>query len=76
MQVRIKLMGALRNRLSGGFAALEVNPGATVAAVLERVGLAGGQVHLVMVNGDMSTDRQQALADGDELTVFPPVAGG
>ncbi len=76
MQVRVKLMGTLRGKLPGGSATLDVDAGTTVAAVLERMGVAGGQVHLVMVNGDMATDRQRALADGDELTVFPPVAGG
>jgi molybdopterin converting factor small subunit len=76
MKVHVKLMGALRNKLPGGAAALEVDPGATVADVLDKAGVGGGHVHLVMVNGDMEMDRQRPVADGDELTVFPPVAGG
>ncbi len=80
MNVRVKLMGTLRGKLppgsSGGTAALDVDPGTTVAAALERLGVGGGHVHLVMVNGAMELDRQRLLADGDELTVFPPVAGG
>jgi molybdopterin converting factor small subunit len=79
MQVRIKLTGTLRSKLSPGSqgaAALEVEPGTTVAAVLDRLGIGAGHVHLIMLNGNMETDRQRVLADADELTVFPPVAGG
>jgi molybdopterin converting factor small subunit len=73
--IRVKLMGALRNKLPPG-GQLDVEPGTTVAAVLDRLGIAGGHVHLVMVNGGMERDRQRALGDGDELVIFPPVAGG
>lgn len=80
MQVHVKLMGTLRSKLppgsQGGVAALEVEPGTTVASVLDRLGVGGGHVHLVMINGSMETDRQRPLAEGDELTVLPPVAGG
>jgi sulfur carrier protein ThiS len=80
MQVRVKLMGTLRSKLppgsQGGSAALEVEPNTTVAALLERIGIAGGHVHLVLLNGSMETDRQRPLQEADELTVFPPVAGG
>ncbi len=80
MKIHVKLMALLRTKLpagsEGGKATLDVPAETTVAAVLEKLGIAGGHVHLVMVNGDMETDRSRALADGDEVTVFPPVAGG
>jgi molybdopterin converting factor small subunit len=80
MQVRVKLMASLRSKLppgaKGGTAEVSVPPGTTIAAVLDQLGVGGGHVHLVMRNGEMETDRQRALEDGDELTVFPPVAGG
>jgi sulfur carrier protein ThiS len=77
MQVRVKLMGMLRSKLPpAGTAALEVKPGTTVAGILERLGIDGARVHLVLVNGDMVMDRQRALVEADEVTVFPPMAGG
>lgn len=78
MRVRIKLIGALRNKLpnSQGSTELETESGATVNSVLESLELAAGGVHLVMVNGEMEHDRARPLDDGDELTLFPPVAGG
>ena len=80
MVIRVKLMAFLRNKLppgsAGGTAQLDVEPGTTVAAVLDRLGIAAGHVHLVMVNDAMERDRQRPLEEGDELVVFPPVAGG
>jgi molybdopterin converting factor small subunit len=75
MVIRVKLMASLRNKMPAT-GKLDVEPGTTVVALLDRLGVAGGQVHLVMVNGSMERDRQRALSDGDELVVFPPVAGG
>jgi molybdopterin converting factor small subunit len=80
MQVRIKLMAALRNKLPAGSTAggvqLDLQPGTSVAAVLERLGIQSGHIHLVTVNGEMEPDRNRLLQEGDEVCVFPPVAGG
>jgi molybdopterin converting factor small subunit len=80
MTIRVKLMASLRSKLPPGSqlgtAQLDIEEGASVAAVLDRLGIAGGHVHLVMVNGEMEPDRQRRLTEGDELVVFPPVAGG
>jgi molybdopterin converting factor small subunit len=78
MQIRIKLMGALRNQLPNTQGSIEVDleSGATVNSMLEKLQLPAGRVHLVMVNGEMEHNRSRPLADGDELTLFPPVAGG
>ena len=45
-------------------------------SALEKLELPAGRVHLVMVNGEMEHDRGRALSEGDEVTLFPPVAGG
>jgi molybdopterin converting factor small subunit len=73
-------MGTLRGKLPpgsvGGNMKLQTNPGSSITAVLEQLGIQNSHVHLVSVNGEMETDRDRVLADGDELVVFPPVAGG
>ncbi len=80
MRVRVKLMGALRSKLpanaKGGVAELELPNGVTLVAALEQLGISSGHVHLVMVNGQQEPDRLRVLAEGDEVTAFPPVAGG
>ena len=80
MQVRIKLMAALRSKLpatgSAGAAQLDVPAGSSVAAVLERLGIPSAHIHLVTINGEMEPDRNRLLQDGDDIVVFPPVAGG
>ncbi len=76
MQIRLKLMGALRSKLPPGGPAIELATGTSVAALLEQLGISAGHVHMVLVNGVMEPDRSRLLAEGDELTVFPPVAGG
>ncbi len=79
MRVRVKLMGGLRYRVpaaEGGLAEVEVEPGTTCTALLDALGIPSPQIHLLMVNGAMELDRSRSLSDGDQVTVFPPVAGG
>ncbi len=80
VHVRVKLMAHLRSKLppgsTGGVAQLEAEPGTTVASLLAQLGLSLGHVHLIMVNGAQEPDRARPLRDGDELVIFPPVAGG
>jgi molybdopterin converting factor small subunit len=79
MKVQVKLMATLRDKLpreSKGVAQLDLDPGATVQTVLDRLDIGGGHVHVVMVNDAMEIDRGRALAEGDNLVIIPPVAGG
>lgn len=79
MKIQVKLMATLRSKLSAeqkGLAHLDLEPGATVASVFDRLGIPHGAVHAVMVNDTMELDRQRLLADGDSLVIIPPVAGG
>ncbi|GIW81081.1 MAG: hypothetical protein KatS3mg105_2888 [Gemmatales bacterium] len=76
MTVHVKLMGVLRSKLPGGKADLQVDEQSTVESVLSQLELSQGQIHLVMLNGEAVKEVKKALHDGDELTIFPPVAGG
>ena len=58
---------------------VELRDGGTVAEVIERFNLPPRLVHLVLVNGvHVPPERRAAtaLADGDALAIWPPVAGG
>ena len=53
---------------------IDVADGATVGALIARLGLPEGP-RVVFVNGRHAAD-DQPLSDGDRLAIFPPVAGG
>ena len=52
----------------------ELEPGTTVAEVIATLGLPD-EPRVVFVNGRHAAETA-ALADGDRLAIFPPVAGG
>jgi len=59
----------------GDRAVLDVPAGATVEHVIRLLKLPAGLERLTVVNGhDVSPDHE--LAEGDILSVFPPLAGG
>ena len=80
MNVRVRLMASLRSKLpagtKGGVADISISEIGTVEDVLKQLGIASNHVHLVMVNGESQPDPRHMLSEGDELTIFPPVAGG
>ncbi len=83
MRIRVKLYAALAAHLPAGAeenaAEIEVESGTTPGAVLARCRVPPEQAHLVMVNGRYVAPAERdtlALAEGDTVAVWPPVAGG
>lgn len=82
MRVRLKLFASLRRHLAtapGGVIDVELPHGGTPADLIERFALPRRAVHLILVNGfyvapDAASAKQ--LSDGDEVAMWPPVAGG
>lgn len=75
MQVKIKLMGGLKQHAPEGNV-LDIQDGATVLDALDALSIAESKLQVVMVNGKPQPDRQTALNAGDELMLLPLVGGG
>jgi len=59
--------------------ALELEPGTSVLAVIQRQGLPPEQCTMVLVNGVFHGPGQwegRILEEGDVLAIWPPVGGG
>ncbi|MGF1546516.1 MAG: MoaD/ThiS family protein [Thiotrichales bacterium] len=59
--------------------ALDITPETTVAELIERFKVPQKSAHLVLINGVFLPPEQRAtrtLTEHDELSVWPPVAGG
>ena len=79
MKVEVKLFANFREYLPPGSqnysCTLEVEEGATVDQVLERLKIPRSVPMIPLVNG-IHRKPEDALQPGDVLSVFPPVAGG
>jgi sulfur carrier protein ThiS len=78
--VTLRLSGVLAERL-GSRRALHLDAGATVADVVAEVGTLAGLEQgalggLAVVAGGSFLRRDRPVADGEELDVLVPVAGG
>jgi molybdopterin synthase sulfur carrier subunit len=77
MKLEIRLFATLRLYMNGVRAdgSLDVVEEATVADIVEMLGLPNDQVRLVFVNG-RHVGRDHVLVEGDRVGIFPPVGGG
>ncbi len=81
MTIETQFFSRLRGLVPGGRLELELPAGTTVAALLERLyadypALAKWDAHLLIAVGLEYATRDQALADGDQVSIMPPVQGG
>lgn len=83
MRVTLKLYAGLADYLPPGSRDnridLEVSGESSVASLIERQQLPAKQVHLVLVNGVYVAPEDRAgkiLQAGDQLAIWPPIAGG
>jgi molybdopterin converting factor small subunit len=77
--VHAKLFATLRRRYPelalGEALPVTLPEGSTVGDLIRELDLPEDEVKIVFVNGLVRT-ADDALADGDEVGVFPPVGGG
>jgi molybdopterin converting factor small subunit len=75
-EVQVKLYATFRQYLGGRpSAAVEIEPGETVGEVLERLGVPSEQARLVFVDAKAAA-LDHPLQGGEQLAVFPAIAGG
>lgn len=75
MKINVRFYGELRRHEPSFFRRVELPAGATVADVIERLGLQAGEVWLVKL-GDRLVETNYMLQPDDEIALMPPVGGG
>ncbi len=79
MTVRVKLHAILRKFLPPGSqddtVILEVPAGVTVAEVISRLGIPPKHAGM-LISGNETLGPNSELHEGQDLNVFPPLAGG
>ena len=79
IKVKVRAYAMLRSHLPGlplgSSALIETQQGCSAGDLLDRLGIPRTQTKSLFVNG-LKQDFGYVLKDGDELAVFPPIAGG
>ena len=75
-QVEVRLYAGLRAHLKGATSvSVDVEPGETIARVLEKLSVPLSQTRIIFVN-HRAANLDQELVGGEELGVFPAIGGG
>ncbi len=72
----VRLFAGLREQAGTGRREIEVPDGATIADVWATLGLGNEPAGLLYAVNRAYAEREQPLADGDEVALIPPVSGG
>ncbi len=77
MNIHVRLFAALREQAGTSHVELELPEGARVADVWPALALGGAEPSsLAFALNRAYADREDALSDGDEVALIPPVSGG
>jgi molybdopterin converting factor small subunit len=74
MQITVKLFANFRNNRFK-YALRTIAPGTTAGAIVAELALAEDELGVILINGRHGS-LDQALAEGDTLSLFPLVGGG
>ena len=75
-QVEVRLYAGLRAHIRGATSVrVEIEPGETIAQVLERLSVPLNQTRIIFVN-HRTTILDQELLGGEEVGIFPAIGGG
>ena len=77
MKVRISMYATLRRYApeGGGNFELDLASGSTLKNLIERLKIPQTVERVILINGRLVNETTR-LADGDEITIFPPIEGG
>jgi sulfur carrier protein ThiS len=75
MNIELKCYATLAGHAPEDAGALACREGETIAALLERIGIAPEEVKIIFVNG-IKAELDRTLAEGDRVGLFPAVGGG
>jgi MoaE-MoaD fusion protein len=76
VRVQVRLFAGLRELAGFGERVVELEDGASAGDVWSALGLGGEPAGLVYAVNRSYTERDNPLADGDEVALIPPVSGG
>ena len=79
MKIKVRLHATLRRHTLAGYQsrlAVELDEGATVSSLLKTLDLGMEPEHLLIVINRRRVEPEDALADGAEVDLFPPISGG